>query len=201
MRKVGLLLALSLVLGAVVSAQGLSSPKVEVFLGYQYEHVTYDNLGLSGYNTNGFAGQFVYYPTSWVGIVGDAGVGFVRNLNGFSASGNLQTYMAGPKVGFEHGPIHPYAQFLIGVAHLSSGLMSDTDGYEFYTGGPVSSGGQPDANGWAFSFGGGVDARLTHHVYVRLGELDYLGTHFNDPFGDRFRQNNFQYKAGLVFRF
>lgn len=201
MRKAGLLLALSMFFGTVVSAQGLSSPKAEVFVGYQYEHVTYDNLGLAGYNTNGFAGQFAYYPTSWVGIVGDVGVGFIRNLNGNPASGELETYMAGPKVGFERGPIHPYGQFLIGAAHLSSGAMSINNGYQFYTGGPVNSGGQPDPTGWAYAIGGGVDARIAHHIYARLGELDFLGTHFNDPFGNRFRQNNFVYKAGLVFRF
>jgi len=197
MRKVGLLLGLSLLFVTVASAQS-SYSKAEIFLGYQYEHATYDNLGLSGYNTNGFAAQFTYYPTSWVGIVGDVDMGFVRNLNGATASGQLRTYMAGPRVGLEHGPIHFYGQFLIGVAQLSSDLENN---YLFYTGGPVSSGGSPSSTGYAFSVGGGVDTRVAHHLYVRLGELDYLGTQFNDPFGDRFRQNNFQYKAGIVIRF
>ena len=79
MRKVGFLLGLSLLFVTVASAQSDFS-KAEVFLGYQYEHVTYDNLGLSGYNTNGFAGQFVYYPKSWVGIVGDVDMGYVHDL-------------------------------------------------------------------------------------------------------------------------
>lgn len=197
MRKVGILLGLSMLFVTVASAQS-SYSKAEVFLGYQYQHATYDNLGLGGYNTNGFAGQFVYYPKSWVGIVGDVDMGYVHDLNGFPAGGALRTYMGGVKAGMEHGPLHFYGQFLIGVAQLSPDLANN---YYFYTGGPVSSGGQLSSTGYAFSVGGGVDARIAHHLYVRLGELDYLGTHFNDPFGDRFRQNNFQYKTGIVFRF
>jgi hypothetical protein len=197
MRKVGFLLGLSLLFVTVASAQSDYS-KAEVFLGYQYQHVTYDNLGLSGYNTNGVAGQFVFYPKAWVGIVGDVDLGYVHTLNGAPAGGDLRTYMGGVKAGLEHGPLHFYGQFLIGVAQLSSDLQQN---YFFYTGGPVSSGGQASSNGYAYSVGGGIDARVAHHLYVRLGELDYLGTHFNDPFGSRFRQNNFQYKAGIVFRF
>jgi Outer membrane protein beta-barrel domain len=197
MRKAGFLLAVSLLLATVASAQEAYS-KAEVFLGYQYEHVTYDSFGVGGYNTNGFAGQFVYYPTSWVGIVGDVGVGWAHSINGASASGQLRTYMAGPRVGLEHGPLHVYGQFLIGDGQLSSGLWNV---YNSYVSAPVSSSGVPSYNGWAYSLGGGIDARVAHHLYVKLAEADFLGTHFNDPFGTRFRQNNFEYRAGFVFRF
>lgn len=214
MRKVGMLLALSLFLGTVVSAQGLSLPKAEVFIGYQYGHMTYSDANLfgggfavGGYNTPyGFSGQFVYYPTSWVGIVGDIGFAFPRTIAGGTASGQLRTYMAGPKVGFEHGPLHPYVQFLIGDAQLSQGLWNtynNVEGNFDGLSGPASTSGQASYNGYAFSFGGGIDARIAHRVYLRLGEIDYLATHFESPsaFGTRFRQNNFQYKAGIVFRF
>lgn len=207
MRKVGMLLALSLFLGTVASAQGLSLPKAEVFVGYQYGHMTYDSFAVGGYNTPyGFSGQFVYYPTSWVGIVGDVGFAFPRTIAGSTATGQLRTYMAGPKVGFEHGPLHPYVQFLIGDAQLSQGLWNTYNNVEVNIdglSGPASTSGQPSYNGYAFSFGGGIDARVAHRIYVRLGEFDYLATHFEAPsiVGSRFRQNNFVYKAGLVFRF
>jgi len=190
MRKAGCLLALCLLFGAASFAQGLHS--ADVFVGYSYTHQTYC-CGIDGFNMQGGMGQFTYYPTQYIGIVGEFAGTAVRNINGFPATGNQMTYLFGPRLTFQHGPIHPYVQVLFGGTHLSADLSDEL--------GVSTQSGRRSQGGYAYSFGGGIDMRIVGPFYARLGQIDYLGTHYNDPFGFRFRQNAFRYSAGIVFHF
>jgi hypothetical protein len=190
MRKAGFLLALCMLFGAASFAQGFH--QADVYVGYAYNHQTFC-CGIDGFNLQGGIGQFTYYPTQYIGLVAEFGGSTVRHINGFPATGSQITYMFGPRLTFQHGPLRPYVQVLIGGAHLSSDLASTIDS--------ETQSGRVSQGGYAFAFGGGVDAKIAGPFYVRLGQFDYLGTHYNDPFGFRFRQNGFRYSAGVVIHF
>ncbi|HET9402059.1 MAG TPA: outer membrane beta-barrel protein [Candidatus Acidoferrales bacterium] len=190
MRKAGCLLALCLLFGMAASAQ--ITNKAEVYVGYQYTHQTYC-CGIDGFNLQGAVGQGTYYFNSYFGVVGEFSGSAVSHINGLTATGKQYTYLFGPRLAFEHGPLRPYVQFLLGGAHLSPDLAAEI--------GASTQSGRVSQSGYAFAFGGGVDAKIKGPFYARLGQIDYLGTHYNDPFGFRFRQNAFRYSAGLVIHF
>jgi hypothetical protein len=54
----------------------------------------------------------------------------------------------------------------------------------------------------AMALGGGLDLRTSRHLYLRLGQADYLKTQHNTTsFGGVGHQNNICFSAGLVFTF
>ena len=85
--------------------------------------------------------------------------------------------MAGPKVAFRTGRFTPFAQFLVGGAHLD--ITSQTD--------------------LAWAGGLGLDANLTRMLGVRLFQVEYVRTYFPD--GITGEQNSVRASAGLVVRF
>lgn len=51
---------------------------------------------------------------------------------------------------------------------------------------------------FAWEAGGGVDVNVSKHFAVRLGEFDYEQTRL---FGGNPNQNNYKFKAGVLFHF
>jgi hypothetical protein len=122
---------------------------------------------------------------------------------GFTVSGNLQTYLVGPRASFKtQSPIKPFAEVLIGLA---SGTIKGSGGGVTITG--------PRATGFAVALGGGLDWKVNRHFSVRPVQFDYLMTRFgnsntftdvNGPRpgdGGNGTQNNFRYTAGVVYNF
>jgi len=177
-RKIGLSLVLCLLFGFSASAQ---DSKADAYVGFQY---TRQNLSFAT-NMTGGVGQFAYYPTNWLGVVGEVSGASNNRIAGTS----LITYMAGPRVALRHGRFHPYAQVLIGDARFSSfqaGVGSV----------PVDPTGHATTNGFAAAVGGGVDLNVVHHFAIRLIQVDYLFTHLGGA-----TQNNLRLSSGFVFRF
>jgi hypothetical protein len=84
--------------------------------------------------------------------------------------------------------LHPFAQAMIGVAHASQNL--------------VKSSSNPVANAsatLAIDLGGGVDLDLNRRFRVRVAQVSYLLTTFDN--GSNNAQNNLRLDAGLIFRF
>ena len=87
-----------------------------------------------------------------------------------------------------HSGLQAFGQALAGLAHSSGTLVQ---------------GSNPGAGnaGAAFAgnFGGGFDLRTTPRFSVRLVEVNYLLTTFDNGSNDH--QNNLRISAGVVFRF
>jgi Outer membrane protein beta-barrel domain len=184
-RKIALLLSLSLLFGFSASAQ--DTPRADVFVGYQYTRQMY-TPGTS-FNMNGGVGQIVFYPTSWLGVVGEVSGNAVGNIHApFNGSGGtLYSYMGGARIAFRHGPLQPYVQVLFGAGQLDSTLQARL--------------GSPSSTAFATAFGGGLDLRVAHHFAIRLVQGDYFLTRFTNPVNIAFTQNNFRLSTGVVFRF
>lgn len=146
MKKLALL-ALGLVLFAIPS----HAQSADAAIGYSYFRLS--NSG--GLNQNGVSGSVAIYK-HWFGIAGD--VGFYHASPG-GASVNTSTYLFGPRLMLRNPTgISPFAQGMVGVAHLSASALGTT----------------ATTNDLAFSFGGGVDFRIAPFLAFRP-QVDYIG--------------------------
>lgn len=167
MKKILSVLGVSLLLVAGAVAQG--TPKAELFGGYQLTHFNVGG-GLPGVNFNGWDAAISANVSSMLAITGDIS-------GAYKDGAKDHFFMFGPTVSFRNdGSLTPFAHGLFGMDH-ASGFGSS-------------------ANAFAMGLGGGLDYGIGKNVAVRLGQFDYLMTHFASA-----RQNNFRYSAGIVFRF
>ncbi len=153
--------------------------KVEVFGGYQYQHI--GNIGNSGLdvNANGWDASLTGYFNKYFGVTGDFG-GVYKSVGG--ANAHIYTYTGGPVIAYREGKINPFAHALLGGATL--GVTN-------------CGGGCPSFNGFTTMIGGGVDAQIAKNVSIRLGEFDWVYYHFKGvSFSD-----NVRITTGIVFRF
>jgi opacity protein-like surface antigen len=124
----------------------------------------YSYLRLYGEDHNGGQVSVTGNVNNWFGITGD--------FAGYAARGRGEDggfALGGPKFTYRRGPVTPFMHALFGVAFGGS-----------------------DAEG-AMALGGGVDARISRRVAIRIAEVDYIAT--------TFRSNNFRFSTGIVFRF
>jgi len=175
-------------------AWGLLTPKYEVAGLFSYINFS-PGTGFQNFNQLGATGSFAYNVNKWLGIVGEIGsyrfdrqipvVNTDLSTSLVSISGNMQTYLFGPRLNwrrFDH--FVPFAEVLFGAARGSSQVNGDSSQSAF-----------------ALAVGGGVDVILTKYVAWRFFQADYLMTNFSgslvNPNG---RQNNFRIGSGVVLR-
>jgi len=141
-------------------------PKANVFVGYSYNH--FSTNGFSD-NLNGweFSGEGQVFP--FLGIVGDYSSHYGDNKL------HEQNYLFGPRASVTVGKVRPFAELLIGGAHINVNPGTDTS--------------------FATAVGGGVDWHVGGPLAWRF-QGDYLHTSF---FGGA--QNNVRLSTGIVFRF
>ncbi len=199
MRKCVFLIGMMLLVSMSAAAQDNS--KFDVFGGYSYLMFRPDWSALPGapstINFNGGVGSISYNLNSWIGGVGEFGgyhAGTITS-NGVAVSGasiGALSYLFGPKLFVRTRRFTPFAQALFGGIHASpSGLQSA----------------EASQNSLAMAFGGGLDWNATHHIAVRIGQVEYLMTRFSTStygtigyYGTGI-QNNIRYSAGVVLRF
>ena len=160
------LLALGLFFLAVPS----HAQSADVSLSYSYFRL--GNSG--GLNQNGGGGSVGYYPSHFLGFVGDFGA-YHASPSGVST--NTVTFLFGPRLIFRNPlRVNPFAQALFGGSHLTvTGFGS--------------------SNQFAYSFGGGVDIGMLPHLYFRP-QVDYVGLRNSGQ-----TLNCTRVSAGVVIRF
>jgi hypothetical protein len=102
-----------------------------------------------------------------------------RLQRAYKSGSKLHTYTFGPEVRAHIAGFRPFAHALVG------GGTSD---------GPVSNGA---TNGLVMFYGGGLDVKAAPFASVRLGQFDWMVTHWNG-FTNK---SSFRYSAGLVLTF
>jgi outer membrane immunogenic protein len=141
--------------------------------------------GCFGMNGGGISGSW-NIRKGW-SIAGDFSAEHNGNAPPLGSSLTLTSYLVGARYRFsqpwlngEHKP-QPFGELLLGVAHAS---------------GPEAG----ISNGWtqfASHLGGGVDVPLSTHFAVRVVQIDYYLTTFNN--GTNNHQNNLLVGAGIVY--
>ena len=156
-----------------------------VYVGYSYYNADLSSLGRSSFNGWTASGEGKVLP--FIGIVADVSEAYGSEsvqLLGCPAPGcgttnisaHEQNFLFGPRVSASVGKIRPFAELMIGGAHISAdGGGSDTS--------------------FATAIGGGIDYKIIRPVAWRF-EGDYVQTRF---FGTT--QNNVRLSTGIVLRF
>lgn len=124
----------------------------------------YSYLRLYGFNNHGGTGAVTVNANKWFGITGE--------FSGYAAEDDFDNnflVVGGPKFTYRRGAVTPFVHILAGGAFGGS-----------------------DAAG-AVVLGGGIDAKVSHNVAIRIIQADYVAT--------TFRSNNGRISAGIVFRF
>ena len=201
MKRVRWLFAVVILFAGGVFAQ--DNPKFEITGDYSLFRNN-PSLGSvwNSQNLNGGGGDITYFFTSHYGIKADF-QGYnnstecpssTSNFTG-CASGNLFTYLFGPVVKYRVGKFEPFGEVLFGGGHSY-----------FYTNACNNNsglcGGSPTTTAFTMAIGGGLDVPVTHHIAVRVFDVDYMPTRFTDNFlSGNSTQNNFRFQTGVQFRF
>lgn len=174
--KVRSLLMITVCLLISLSAVAASEPKIDAFAGYQYTRA--DILG-TGINLNGWNGSVTGNFTEHLGIAADFS-GAYKSENG--ASLKVHTYTFGPVIsGRKEGPFVPFAHALFGGFRASAG----------------AGGAGASTNGFAMILGGGLDARMSDRLGIRVAQFDWESLRSDGEAVNK----NFRYSAGVVFHF
>ena len=173
--------------GAIMSAQEVSTPQLEVGLNYSWLHVNSSNFDYQR-TGNGGSGYVEYNLNHILGLVGDFG-GYANTRTGINDK--ALTYLFGPRFNWRHSRLTPYAQFLFGGAFAWSG----------------PTGNSTTQNAFATAAGGGLDYNLNRRISIKPIQVEYVMTQFDSArlggstrgFGGH--QNDVRYSAGIVFKF
>jgi opacity protein-like surface antigen len=166
--------------------------RVEVGGGYTFRSL--DVPGSSRVNMNGWDVNGAFNFNKWIAVAadGDGTYNGTPDEEGGTDKTTVYSFQAGPRLyPIGHHRFTPYAQALFGYAHVNLSFPA-ADEIPMLT-----------ENCFAWSVGGGLDANVTRHIAIRLGEFDYEQFHSSllNGFEPGPHQNNFKYKAGVVIRF
>jgi opacity protein-like surface antigen len=171
---------------AVARAQENATPVVETGMNFSFTNL-YPGSGFPSFTSVGGTGTVEYNVNRMLGVVAD--LGGYRNNGDVNFNPTTFTYLFGPRVNFRRSRITPYAQALFGGARVSTSLTDPVTGNAF------------SENGFAMAYGGGMDVRLTNHVYVKPFQVEYLMTQTPNIWSPDGNQNSLRFSAGVVFRF
>jgi opacity protein-like surface antigen len=177
--------ALVLALVVVCSTAWAQPTKGNVFFGYSYERmpvVSNDSINTNGWNAS-LEGKLVPFLGLVVDVDGHYGSGTFAvdcapTCTFLGADVAEHNVLLGPRVSFEAHGFRPFAEFLVGVGHISrSNGISDSD------------------TSFANAVGGGLDYRVAGPVSIR-GELDWVETRFYSD-----TQNGVRFSTGIALHF
>ena len=175
-----------LAFGGASRAQNASgtTPQFEVSGTYSFVRANPDNSA-GGFNLHGGSGSLTYNFSDRFAVVADVGAYRFTGLpSGLSST--MYTYLFGPRFSLRKSSrFTPFAQALLGGGRLNAS----------------SSGIDAGENGFAMALGGGLDVSYSRHFAIRVAEVDYLMTRFDNVSGSAATQNNVRVSAGIVFRF
>jgi hypothetical protein len=187
--------AVAFALGMLMLSVGNAAAQTSdnVYFGYSYYNT---DVAPSRGGLNGWQGTLEGKLIPLVGIVADIsgeygslGLGRIcpveplqpvggggGGCTSFNVSTQEYNALFGPRVGKTIGKFRPFAEFEVGVGHVSS-PSSDS------------------STSFATAFGGGVDYKI-FHAFAWRGEADYVHTSFFST-----GQSNVRISTGIVLRF
>lgn len=212
MSKIGRVIGLALLFAVFAAATDFQ--QYEIYLGYNFARLNPDKSYVPSFNANGGGGQFVYNFSSMLGAAVDVGAVTKGVLGGYNVDTTLMNFVAGPRFSWNrYSRFRPFAEALFGGAYGTSSTQSSLllvvtppilpPGLAVPPNAPVSARLVSSRVGFAMLLGGGLDVKVSKHVFVRPFEVDYYLTRLPD-FGlpnDNINRNNFRYSGGVNFMF
>jgi outer membrane immunogenic protein len=173
-----------------VSARPASAQVARMEVGGEYSFVNTNAPpgGCGCFSMNGGTGWFAYNLSPNLAVIGEIGGEYAPNIDHTSADLSLTSFLGGARYSRRwFKEMAPFGQLLLGGAHASGALT------------PPSSGQSSSANAFAMVAGGGMDLEMSRHWKVRLIEVDYFLTRFDNGSNDH--QNNLRVSLGVAYRF
>lgn len=171
------------------SGSGESYPGAEVFLGYSFMKFNVKDALRENFDNQGGTASVAGNINRWLGLVADFGYYRVGNLPS-GVSGNISTFMFGPRFSKRGDRWTPFVHALFGTARVSS-TNGAPGGASFFNH-------SFKQNAFATALGGGIDLTISKHLAWRVVQGEYLFTKFNDGFDNQ--QSNIRAATGLVLR-
>jgi hypothetical protein len=159
----GVLSRFSLALLTLLAITGAASAQIptkgNVFFGYSYDRTALssdDTTNMNGWDAS-LEGKFL----PWIGLVADVDGHYgSHNYDGTNVDITAHNALFGPRVSLQIERFRPFAEFLVGVGHISRNHgISDSD------------------TSFANAAGGGLDYKIFGPVSVRA-QLDWVNTRF-----------------------
>ncbi len=188
MRKTGPISLAVLLFAICASAQIPTAGNI--FVGYSYENTNWKGIdsSLGRPNLNGWEASLEGRVLPHLGIVTDFAGHYgsesftVASPSGFqrvNVTGHEWELLFGPRLSVSLGHWTPFAEGMIGLAHIHNGGTLPTSANTSF----------------ATAVGGGLEYRLAKILALRL-EVDYVGTRFFNT-----TQGNLRLSPGLALRF
>lgn len=195
-----------------MTAAATDYPKYETFVGYSFVRFNPNSPFIPSFNANGGDGQFVYNFNRWFGGEFDAGAVTKGTIGGYTVDATVANWAAGPRVTFKsRGRFKPFVHVLFGGAYttasarLSAVLVNAgifPPGFTPNPNAPLSVRLVASNTDFAMLAGGGLDYKLSKHMYIRPIGADYYLTRVPNNIwgnGNTTNRNNFRYTAGINF--
>jgi hypothetical protein len=180
---------------AAVRAQagqsGFGAPSFELYGGYSYTFVPYDNTSQTPFSggMNGWDSSLrVPLPMmpSWLGVKGDVSGGY-RSDDSLDLNPHAYFFLLGPQITAHTGRTTLWVHGLAGSAHLNNAALPSLTSNSTF----------------ALALGGGADFALGYGRLAWRVSLDYYNTHFHssDSAVQQIANSNGRVTTGPVFRF
>jgi outer membrane protein OmpA-like peptidoglycan-associated protein len=183
------LMGVSVALGqqSVTDGTDPSTSHFDLAMGYNLVRANAPPADCGCFTMNGgfVAGQANLSP--WLGVAGEFSAGHASDISSLGQDLTLSTFMAGPRISWNHYRYAPFGEFLVGGAHGGDSYF------------PSSLSSATSANTFAYAAGGGLDVNLNQRFGVRVFDARFL--HTSLPNGVNGIQRQLQIEAGLVLRF
>src|ERR1700735_501096 len=183
------ILALSFLSLAPVKLLAQAQPSQEIALDYTYVHTNAPPGGCGCFSMNGGGGSYAYHFGPQFAMVVDIGVEHASKVDSGGDDLTLTSFLSGPRFFYRRPNTRfvPYGQVLLGAVRATGSL------------GAANSNGALSSAVFGSALGGGVEYNLSRRFTLRLAEVDYFITTFDNPVNGR--QNNIRVTAGVAYHF
>ena len=184
-----ILLTLLFVAIAPVKLLAQGQPSQEIAFDYSYVHSNLPPGGCGCFSMNGGGGSYAYHYGPQFALLADVEVAHASKADAFGDDLTLTSFLAGPRFYYRRPAARwvPYGQALLGAVRGTGSLAA------------ANSNGAASSAVFGSTVGGGVEYNLSRTVTLRVVEVDYFVTTFDNRVNGR--QNNLRVTAGVAYHF
>jgi len=186
MRSLFTLLLLSIASGSLMAQ---TQPSNEIALDYTYVHTNAPPGGCGCFSMNGGSGSYAYHFGPEFAAVIEVGAVHASKIDATGLDLTLTSFLGGPRFYYRRPTARfvPYGEVLLGAVRATGGLA------------PANAGGAHSAAVFGSALGGGVELNVSRRMTLRVVQVDYFVTTFNNQVDGH--QNNLRVSAGAAYHF
>ena len=183
------LLAFLFLATAPVKLVAQGQPSQEIAFDYSYVHTNAPPGGCGCFSMNGGGGSYAYHFGPQFAMVANVEVVHASKVDHTSADLTLTSFLAGPRFYYRRpaARLVPYGQALLGAVRGTGAVAA------------ANSNGQPSSAVFGATVGGGLEFNFSPSFTLRVLEVDYFVTTFDNLVNGR--QNNIRVTAGAAYHF